>query len=303
MRFVALLSVVSAAGFASASFDLILVSDSSKKVIHRYDGDSGTYLGSFGAGFIGTAFGMALDQPNNTVVVTTTFGTSAFDYNTGVHLWTNTNFSATFDMAFSGSTLARSNAGTSTVAFATLNGSPQFATSQTNYSGPTGLWTGIGVDSSGRYLATNSTTGQVSRWTSGSTAAPTATSAVVNIDGGLSARGSLCLGLTATGSMVAIDTNTMAAVNGGVPSQGAFTSAVDTAFGHGNVAWGLGTAGGVQILQSYNKSNSSNTYSAAGRYSLTQVGAAQGMVVVVAPEPGSLAALGLGLVVLLRRRK
>lgn len=302
MRVIVLLSFVSAAGFASASFDLILVSDSTKKVIHRYDGDSGTYLGSFGAGFIGTTGGLALDQANNLVMIQSFFGVSAFDYNTGAHLWTNSNFGVVHpDMAYSGNTLFRAGMGTSTSAVVFM-ANPQTAISQATYSGPYGSYTGVGIDSSNQILAYNSTSGRVCRWTSGSTGSPTATSAVLNLEGGLDVRGSTCLGLGIGGKVISIDTGTMAATIGYTPSQGAFTSSADVAFGHNNLAWGLGLYAGGTVLQSYNR-NADNIYVPGGRYSLSQVTTPVSMVVVLAPEPGSLAALGLGLVVLLRRKK
>ncbi|MBN8689528.1 MAG: PEP-CTERM sorting domain-containing protein [Armatimonadetes bacterium] len=64
---------------AFASFDLVFVADTGTDSIHRFDGDTGVYLGSFGAGFLIDPMSMAIDQANNRITVTA--GNGVFQMN------------------------------------------------------------------------------------------------------------------------------------------------------------------------------------------------------------------------------
>jgi len=55
------LSLMGLAAAAHASFELVLVSDRTNKVVNRYDGDSDTFLGSFGGGEFLTAANSRFD--------------------------------------------------------------------------------------------------------------------------------------------------------------------------------------------------------------------------------------------------
>jgi len=74
---------------AFASFELVMVGDSATKSIHRFDGSTGAYLGSFGSGFISNLQNLAIDQATNYAYVSDagTGLTRVFNYNTGVHLY------------------------------------------------------------------------------------------------------------------------------------------------------------------------------------------------------------------------
>lgn len=88
----ALFTVLAACGMvgAHASFDLMLVADNNTTSgggfaagsVHRFDPVSGAYLGSFGY-FENTIVGMAADKESNRCYVATTKDIFAFDYNTG----------------------------------------------------------------------------------------------------------------------------------------------------------------------------------------------------------------------------
>lgn len=72
---------------AFASFELVLALDRGNTSvagrIHRYDGDSGTYLGSFAQGWVNSDSVMAISQANNTVTTGTNGVIRTFNYNTG----------------------------------------------------------------------------------------------------------------------------------------------------------------------------------------------------------------------------
>lgn len=97
MRSILLLLSFAVAGQASASFDLLLVLDSSQNVVHRYDADSGTYLGSFGQGTLANVRGIGVNQAAGTAIVTHSQGYSVWNYNTGAFLFYNTTFSNTYN--------------------------------------------------------------------------------------------------------------------------------------------------------------------------------------------------------------
>ena len=80
--------MVAAVSPAFASFELVMVADNGAgsfgtRKIHRFDGDTGVYLGSFG-GFGSDIIGTHISQATNTLYVMTSDGrTAEYDYNTG----------------------------------------------------------------------------------------------------------------------------------------------------------------------------------------------------------------------------
>lgn len=87
-RFLSGMALALAGVPAFASFELVLVADNGSgsfgtRRIHRFDGDTGTYMGSFG-GFGANIIGTHLSQATNTLFVMTSDGrTAEYDYNTG----------------------------------------------------------------------------------------------------------------------------------------------------------------------------------------------------------------------------
>jgi hypothetical protein len=74
-----------------ASFEMLLVADDGNGTggtakVHRVDGATGAYLGSFGGGLLQSARGISIDQSTGRAYVTETGGgIHVFDYNTGLY--------------------------------------------------------------------------------------------------------------------------------------------------------------------------------------------------------------------------
>lgn len=81
---------------AHGSFELILAANITDNKIDRYDGDTGAYLGSFG-GSSGTNWTVVADQPRNLVYMTGNNGSrvNKYNYNTGELVGTFTGTFAT----------------------------------------------------------------------------------------------------------------------------------------------------------------------------------------------------------------
>lgn len=76
------------AGAAQASFEMLLSVDFSAAAIRRYDGQTGAFLGSFGAGYMSTPAGLTINQSRNEAYVHDRASRRifAFNYNTGEYL-------------------------------------------------------------------------------------------------------------------------------------------------------------------------------------------------------------------------
>jgi|GEM_PF-6798136 len=67
---------------SQASYELLLAASITDNKIHRYDGDTGAYLGSFGSG-LQYSWGVIADQPRNIAYVTGGERVFKYNYNTG----------------------------------------------------------------------------------------------------------------------------------------------------------------------------------------------------------------------------
>lgn len=90
MRFSMAFLALAIASVANASYDLVFVADDGTDSIHRFDGGTGTYLGSIGAGLLQDPTGVAIDRDTNTLFVTS--GNGIFLFN----LWNGTLMNAEF---------------------------------------------------------------------------------------------------------------------------------------------------------------------------------------------------------------
>ena len=81
--------LVAIASVSNASFELGLVLDAGTRSVHRFDMESGAYFGSFGAGWLNDPQAIMLDQANNRVWVVDNDALSSrvkilgFNYNSG----------------------------------------------------------------------------------------------------------------------------------------------------------------------------------------------------------------------------
>lgn len=304
MRWMSLAMVAGLAGSASASFDLLLVLDSGQGVVHRYDGDTGVYLGNFGGGTLGTVRGITVDKASSTAFVSHDNGYSSWNYNTGTFNFYLGIFGPTVDdisttsdgqllfAAISGLSPLRkaSNFGTSPVtSIYSMGGFSSPAVSAVE--GPGGYWA---------IKASNGSMGQFSS-TSSTFQGSLLNAGLLGISKG-TGDGTNFVGLNSSGAAVRAAFGSTGSATGASLTN-PFTSAVEFEFGHAGEGWGLGVNGSGTRLQRYAKNSAGNWDALGPGRTLSQVTTPVGMAVVTAPEPGTMIALGLGTVALLRRRK
>lgn len=314
----ALCAGLSLTSAARASFELVMVADYGTKSIHRFDGSTGVYLGSFGGGFLISPDSLAIDSETGIAYV----GDSAlsrvrgFNYNTGVLV---SDF--TYSSAGIFQTMGRGTDGSLYLGYNVggynrfpLGSSVGITVNIQNINGGNASGMGSVAHRSGRQiLATyksDATPNAALQISTGSGLVAYKSAEITNI-GGWGARSQLAMqgdrGIwmssnrtlqnfttNATGSSIAFGTSyaltdyLVNTVNG-------------VGFGHGDAVYVAGR-------------NSGNTSGVIGRYvygnstQLSSFGSGilqtPGMVqVVVAPEPGSMIALGLGLAGIVGRRR
>lgn len=307
MRTVAAVLCVSLVGIPAismASFEMALISDSTKGVVHRYDLDTGAYLGSFGNGDLVGTQAVAIDQSRQWAFVgtgTTQGGLAIYNYNTGEFIASTDQVSGqTQDLAFS-STYGL---------LAVLSGS--IISRMPNVPSPLGIVTyvgpapisGVGMDSSGNVFGYAPSTGVISRWAPGGGSVTGSVTIAVGTSG-IAVKDTSILQVSSDLTVRNINTLNFGTATGFTPAT-PFTQGIDVEFGHAGTAWALGISGGTPRLQRYRQSNGGTGpfYDAFGLpRSLSQVTTATGLAIVVAPEPLSVASIGIGLGFLLRRRK
>lgn len=296
---------------ASASFELVMVLDrgdgSNPTRIHRIDGATGTYLGSFGTGMTSSPSNLAADPTTGTAFVSSGSIQTNFNYNTGL-------VNGYGDMAFAGNGLVYDPA-TKRLVLPDFNGLYHYNPTGSNGSTPNGisdtiLWVARRTD--GRWYAGGSSrnvytlTGIMSSYSSigmngagvvpagwtraavgkntiGNTqilaiANPGASNVVIshNLTGG---------GLLASATTVSI--TSMSSIIGVYQSH------------HGFFVVGKDT-GGASALQ-YLHPN----LALGQKYTFSQIISPRDIFVVNAPEPSGLAAaaIGIGALALRRRRR
>ena len=297
------------AGASFASFEMLAVLDRTDRVIHRYDSETGVYLGNFGGGYIQTPIGMVLDQASNSVYVLQdkTSGDSLdyvtrLDYNTGAFLGVvslqNANCRG-FGMTNDGRFI--SNTSQAEVNRFSTAGSTNGFVSNFSFGVTTGN-DGMDVDDSGRLWAMNrngviygwedpfSVTGATPTYSLG---APTPS----NFRGQLTTRGDLLLAVNRTSFTFA----TLAPTGGLLaPSNLGFSLTYSgAAIGHNGMMYVSGYSGtSLGSVQRWDRFGNFN-----GSFGSDQLNDPMAMGVVIAPEPGTMLALGVGAAALLRRRR
>ncbi len=306
MAFVA----VGAASFAS--FDLVLVADNTGDVtgpvttkIHRYDGGSGTYLGNFGLG-IADIVDMAVNQAANELYTINDQGRIyVVDYNTG-NIKREFTISAT-NLKFHNGVLYRSNG--------TVMGSVNLVTGTTttliNWSQTI---TDFAFANNGSLALFNGTSGNLQGYSSAFVAGSTATITTLSASGAKmstdfgAGNNVTVMGLQASTTIATSTTRaTYSLSNTGTPSangSGTYISGfsnnfIDLAPAHYGY-WMYGKNGtGANALYQFGTSLSQPQ----NIFTTPQVSQPGPIAVVLAPEPGTMIALGLGAAALLRRRR
>lgn len=299
------LALLSASSFAS--FELGIITDANTG-FHRFDMERGIYLGSFGAGFSADAFATWAHQPTSTFYSMSGNGIRKWNYSTGEYLGV-VNFGASSSYATND---AQGNFytvnGTNTINVYNLNGTDSTITAP---SGVSARWVlhqegslFIGDSANGGRILKS--TASPSIWTivaSGlGAAAMSATlrhAVSLRLPGAAGMEKSIYAhDTTATDRYYAFDSTSTYQFSStlGLTS---ITQRRGAALGHyGTYFTGI-TAVAGQIGVNY-----IDEFGLIGRtFTSTALSNPQGMTVVLAPEPGTIVAIGAGLAFLAKRRK
>lgn len=310
--------VACGAQFAHASFELVMVADRGTKSVHRFDGTTGAYLGAFGKGYVQNPLSLEINTATNTAYVldavdggTGTSGSAArlwaFNYNTGEYLASaKTPFTYTYPFlarnsvdghlyvgndtsltdAYNSTTLARVPSVSRILSsFTSLRGGGAFDSSGN-------LWVADGLNLRRVATANVNTTFAFS-------SVLCASGAPVN-QVAISGNRLLCVGAISYSAIQSLSGLAPTANSPTVQTDSSYNSINGAGFGHGDTAYvtGVASGGGGKISRIL----------FSERLKLQDFGTGilvepRSMAVVVAPEPGTMIAIGTGLAVLARRRK
>lgn len=284
-------------GFAAASFDLLLAVDTANRRVHRYDGTTGTYLGFFAQGWVGPNTSLALNQPANEVAVTTDRNIRVFDYNTGelkrmyqtTHAWST--ISAEEPGVFYGSnSLAISR-------FDFVNGTSSTVFTPISTSGMRHIVGNAGIfeftDGPNQRLYKSNNNGAT--WTFSTIPGSVATPLLATAGQAIESNNAF-----SDTYYVTPGSNTLffefGTGFGTIPIPG-YTSLTGLGRGHAGSTFFMGQSGTSTFFSQMDRFQTLGP-----TFSMPQVGTPGRLAVVVAPEPGTLLALGAGVALLGRRR-
>jgi hypothetical protein len=294
---------------AHASFDLSLVTDAGTNSVHRIDPISNMYLGSFGGGILSNPRGIAINQSlQRAYVLDATSRVSVWNYNTG-------EFVSSFNASLSGASFLTANsdgtlnvAGTLSVRRYSVSGST--LATYTRVGGFT-IQQGIRLQDGQFYMSTRTGDNRALERFNYTTGAFIGTSVWVSdrmipmsgsFDGSPSAN---VLNAIAASGTVVLELDIIN--NGPSGAISATTSLIDTvtgiAEGHGSMSFAVGrdkttpTRGGIVR---FDRNTLTFGPTLAGTANIVNP---TGLANVVAPEPGTMIAVGVGLAALARRRR
>lgn len=318
-RTLLLVALALSATYAAASFELALVLDGSSKKVHRYDAVTGAYLGSFGS--FNSPASITINKPKNEVIVwDKSFGGIAsngaalhFNYNTGELNYAATNISAGVSWISarqSGSGYYMLNPGGT--GYFDYNADLSSG-GLVSFSGTTGMARGDILNAS--QIVYQNNTNRVSLIsTATQTSLANVAAAIASVDDvavtpitafGLtigavsSSAGALqAIGFSASG--ISYGASMTASVTG-------FSSIAGISASHlGIVAVGM-SAGGSPMMKNFaygrGVSYGGSAYGGTTSFSISQCPNPIDIATVVAPEPASIIGAGMGMALLLIRRK
>lgn len=309
MRKILLLLALGASSSALASYELMFATDNVGKKINRYDAISGASLGSFGFG-LASKYGRGSADPSTGIYYVTdidNYRVLKFNYSTG-------EFIGSFVTGVYGYQCVLLTDGSIVVGGESTSDYKRFTSSGVllgSYQASQGL-TGIAQGANGFLYGVN-TAGKVMRYNF-SGGAPTILTTLPNF--------TFALGIKAMGNTFAVtdydDTVTTTAFT--VNNDGSFGSVLgsiemgtgnanllagrECAFGHGGLIYTL--VSDSTVPKQYAYTWNPNTNFIARKLDLGITGdfyGSLGLSTIVAPEPGTWFALGVGSVMLMRRRR
>ena len=311
MRIALLIVATGVSSMAFGSFELLLVADNGANTtatrrIHRFDPDSGAYLGAFG-NFSTDIRSLTIRQARNEAIVTAGANIFVFDYNTGA---LKQDFSSTTftDIAFSqddtyfygvtgGSTIWRTTtAAMDAGAFAISAFVTEATTTQiSSIAATAGGYLVTGQNRAGslfgyRYDATSGVSAQVAAFSPGVTLG-----AAENVAGGGAIQ---ALSFSGNGRLLRFGSSGTS-IGSTVPASGIGTATAASAAHTGSYLVGIDLVTPTQGLITRFTSTGAEMQSFGGSVLRKPVA----MSSVLAPEPGTMIALGAGVVALLRRRR
>ncbi len=296
--------VLAGAFHAFGSFEVLMVSDSGTDSIHRFDPITGSYFGSFGGGFLRDPVGVVADGSGNAYIYDANRRLSVWNSSTGEYI-------TSFDLVSGGTSLTRNGDGTLNVALS--DRVIRYSTTGTTLAtyvrqGTNKLYQGIQLADGLFYTSSYDGPGQDSyEWFNYATGASVgrltswAQQRVANLSSGIYNTVNV---FESTTSLIYEKHR----VQGAGPnsfanfSDNTLTNPAGVAGGHGGLTYVVGqvraapTTGGIMRWDR-------NSMVLGTMFGNNIIKTPTGMASIIAPEPASLLALGLGALAVMRRRK
>lgn len=301
---------------AKASFELVTVLDRGTKSVHRFDGSSGAYLGSFGAGYFVAPESMAIDRTRGRAYVmdASLAAVRVFNFNTGVHLFDVSVISGrhqTLSVAPNGNLIGAYFGGVAWQIMDPNLNNQGFVFGSSTVANPASL--ASAGHSSGTMVAMVGQVGgnqaQLLIFSSVSTAgAQLASSPIQAGPGSAEDFQQVALGqssgimVSSSGDYMAFELNSAATAFGTI--QMGFNGALrgGVGIGHGNTRYFGSTLNGQAVIERAYQSGS-NIFFGLGQFGAGILQTPGQIQVIAAPEPATLAILGAGLMALRRRQR
>jgi len=303
MRRVLIIASALVCSQAFASFELALITDSTQKCVHRYDPVTGAYMGNFGKGSLLNVTSIAVDRSTSKAFVLDGYIIRSFNFNTGEYLGSSGSvFSTSAKLAVDpvGGRVYVNNG-------PYVDAYDESLTFQTTYTEAGASFTAMDIIG-GRYLTVQNQAAGRLDYLDLSLASPTFVAGSVTGD----STGITTMAARNDGSgrgiffrsvapgYIRLHNQSTAYANNLATS---LTTVSGLASGHGGKFYAVGTnASGASVMGRY-IADSSLYGGESDVLNISNVTTPAGIATVIAPEPSTMVALGLGALALLKRRK